>query len=275
MGATNLVTKQTQNSDEHLDTLLAELNLDEDVIVESSATADKELIIHEPDMVAAVDTVDDTNLDAEAFGYVEDAPVAAVAEAPLVDTKPAKKAKAPKEPKEPKEPKAAKVKAEPKAPKAPVERKHYSSKVERLTDKLGATLGDNIVLEVADAMLTGDALQTKQAATLATIMSSGKKVQNRQTFIIEFVSGKSAKLNNVITTALQVLKKHGSINMSADGEFYKALIAKPYSVNAAKAMGGNTVLAMKTLKMLKEEGGKFVANPNSLIMTKLASMGVY
>lgn len=272
MGATNLVTKQTQNSDEHLDTLLAELNLDEDVIVESSATADKELIIHEPDMVAAVDTVDDTNLGAEAFGYVEDAPVAAVAEAPLVDAKPAKKAKAPKEPKAPK---AAKVKAEPKAPKVPVERKHYSSKVERLTDKLGATLGDNIVLEVADAMLTGDALQTKQAETLATIMSSGKKVQNRQTFIIEFVSGKSAKLNNVITTALQVLKKHGSINMSADGEFYKALIAKPYSVNAAKAMGGNTVLAMKTLKMLKEEGGKFVANPNSLIMTKLASMGVY
>lgn len=150
----------------------------------------------------------------------------------------------------------------------------YSSKVARLTDKLGEKIGDFTVLEIADAMLDGDALRLKQAETLAIINTSGVKVQNRQVFILEYIAGKSAKLNNVIQSAIAILSKDGFISMGAEGNLYKALVAKPYSVNAAKAMGGNTLLALKSLKVIISDAGNWVANPNSLILAKLKSMGV-
>lgn len=278
MGATNQmqVTQPMLDSDTHIDDLLADLELDAiegigggDIIMDHMTPITADPIIHEPDVIMAIDE-GSADLGSEAFGYVTETAPTVTEDASVV--KPAKKAKAVKAAKLPKAPKEPKVAAE---PKAPVVRKHYANKVDRLQDKLGDTLGDNIVLELSDATLTGADLQKKQAETLATIMSSGKKVQNRQTFIIEYVSGKSAKLNNVITTALQTLKTQGSISMGVEDHFHKTLLAKPYSVNAAKAMGNNSILAMKTLKMIKEEGGKLVANPNSLIMAKLTAMGTF
>lgn len=261
MGAIQAKNDVQGNND--LDALLADLNLlpDEVTIEAEPVTTDDAHAL--PVDVVALNPDDETITDL--MGDLSVDPAEVVAE----PAKPAKKAKAEKKAKAPTEPKEPKVKAE------AVPRKHYSSKVERITDKLGASLGDFTVLELADAMLEGDALKAKQQQTLDIIKGSGKKVQNRQTFILEFIAGKSAKLNGVIQTAVAILAKDGEIVTGVEGNFHKALLAKPYSPNAAKAMGGNTILALKLLKMVNVgEGGKLVANPNSLVLAKLNSMGV-
>lgn len=261
MGA--IQEKNAVQGDADLNALLADLNLlPDEITVQAEPPQEVEETVALPVDVVALspDIPEGDGIDNAESTETIVTPVPAV---------PAKKAKADKKAKAPAEPKEPKVKAE------AVPRKHYSSKVERITDKLGASLGDFTVLELADAMLEGDALKAKQQETLDIIKNSGKKVQNRQAFILEFIAGKSANLNGVIKTAVAILAKDGEIVTGVEGNFHKALLAKPYSPNAAKAMGGNTLLALKLLKMVNVgEGGKLVANPNSLVLAKLNSMGV-
>lgn len=155
---------------------------------------------------------------------------------------------------------------------APV-RKHYATKVERVTDKLGAQLGDYTVLTLSDAALTGDELAAKQAETLAILNEAGVKVQNRMTLLLEFVAGKQANLNEVIGRAFKVLHAEGHITVGEKGNFHQNLLAKPYSVSAARAMGNNTLAAMRDFKVIaKDADGKYVANPESLILMKVNAM---
>lgn len=184
---------------------------------------------------------------------------------PVVETK-AEKPKKEKKAKAPKEPKP------PKAPKAPAVRKHYASKTERVTDKLGESLGDYMVLEISDAALVGDDLKAKQQETLDTLKDASVKVQNRMTFLIEFAAGKSAKLNDIATKALQLLKKDGKITTGESGNLHLALVEK-YQKHSALAMGGNTINAMKSLKMIVQgEKGEYVANPGSLYLATINPM---
>lgn len=199
--------------------------------------------------------------------------------APVVVEKPQKTKKESKgktaQPKAPKEKKVAEPKApeEPKTKKEAPVRKHYASKTERLNDKLGTSLGDYTVLEVSDATLEGNALKTKQDETLATLKGAGVKVQNRMTFMIEFAAGKTAKLNGVIVTAFKLLASEGKITVGENGNLHKALIKHPYSPTAARAMGGNTLLAMKLLKVVVPgEKGEYLPNPESLYRIKINSM---
>lgn len=171
------------------------------------------------------------------------------------------------------EEKAAKRAAEKAEKPAPVPRKHYASKVERVTDKLGETLGDYTVLTLSDAALAGDELAAKQAETLEILKGAGVKVQNRMTMLLEFVAGKSSKLNEVIDRAFKLLKTDGHITVGEKGNFHQNLLAKPYSVAAARAMGNNTLAAMRDFKVIaKDAEGKYVANPESLILMKINGM---
>lgn len=171
------------------------------------------------------------------------------------------------------EEKAAKRAAEKAAKPAPVPRKHYASKVERVTDKLGEHLGDYTVLTLSDAALTGDELKAKQQETLDVLKVAGVKVQNRMTLLLEFVAGKQSKLNEVIQRAFTLLHKDGHLTVGEKGNFHQNLLAKPYSAAAARAMGNNTLAAMRDFKVIaKDAEGKYVANPESLILMKVNGM---
>lgn len=257
MGATQRVQEVTSNLE--MDALLADLNLGEadEIMSEKEPEFEDDSL---DEVVAELEAEEADKSKPSSFILPKEAKVTLLEPAAM----PAKEA-------------VAKVVKPPKEPKAKAEsipRKHYASKLERISDKLGDKLGEYTVLELADAMLVGTELAAKQQETLAIVKASGTKVQNRQTFIFEFIAGKSAKLNGVIQTALTILSKDGYIAMGIEGNLYKALIAKPYSPNAAKAMGGNTVLALKSLKVVIDEAGKLVANPNSLILAKFKAMGV-
>ncbi|KVH56779.1 hypothetical protein WS89_22640 [Burkholderia sp. MSMB1072] len=155
-------------------------------------------------------------------------------------------------------------------------RVHYANKLDRIKARHGDNLGNYLVLEVADAELEGDALKAKQDETLAIIDGMGMKVKNRASLLIDWVSGKAAKPNEILKRALDVLVADGKITTGENGNLHKNLIAKPYSVSAARSMGRNTVTLMEKLKMLMPSGekGAFSPNPESLLlMAALAKHG--
>lgn len=155
-----------------------------------------------------------------------------------------------------------------------VPRKHYSDKVERLKDRMGASLGEYMVLTAADAMVEDEAaLQATMDATLQIIRDMNSKEKNRASGFIEFLSGKKAKLNNVLERVLSVLERDGYVQTGNEGNVFKDLLSRPYSPASARAMGGNTISMFADLKVILAEGkGRFVANPDSLLLAKAKSM---
>ncbi|MGV2866382.1 hypothetical protein [Achromobacter sp. AGC39] len=233
-----------ENSELALEALLQDLGGDAEILLtEDDATSPvvPEMPAIEPLVMAS----------AEPTPEVETTPEAAAPEAADVEEPAAKKA--------------------PKAPAAP--RKHYANKVERITDKLGADLGDYIVLEMADAVLEGAELQAKQNETLEAIKAAGVKVQNRITFVLEFMAGRSAKLNDVLTLAFKLLKEEGSITVGDEGNLISGLVAAGKKISSARAMGNNTIAALRTLKVMsKDADGRYVPNAESLVLAKMNSM---
>lgn len=164
---------------------------------------------------------------------------------------------------------------EAKPEKVRVPRKHYTNKAERIKDRLGDSLGEYTVLTLDDAAaaLDEDALKAKMDDTMSLIAGMSKKKQNRAGFLLEFVSGKKATLNNVMAIALKKLSEDGALTTGKEGNYLTALLAVPYSPAAARAMGGNTVAVLEDLKLIVPDGkGKYVANPESLLLAKVNEM---
>lgn len=152
-------------------------------------------------------------------------------------------------------------------------RKHYSDKVERLKDRVGTDLASYTVLTAADAGVTDEDVVKAMNDTLDIIRKMNKKEQTRAGFLIEFMAGKKAKLNEVLHRALDVLKTEGFISTGKDGNVFTNLLARPYSPAAARAMGGNTVAMFADLKLIVPDGKqRYVANPESLVLAKVRAM---
>ncbi|WP_087670343.1 hypothetical protein [Caballeronia humi] len=156
------------------------------------------------------------------------------------------------------------------AAKARSQRVHYANKTDRIKARLGTNLGNYLVLvlEIADADLEGDALKAKQVETLAVIDAMSVKVKNSASILLDFLSGKTAKPNEILERALDVLAADGKITTGDNGNLHKNLIAKPYSPSAARAMGRNTVTIMQKTKMIVAGAnkGEFLPNPKSLFL---------
>jgi hypothetical protein len=153
------------------------------------------------------------------------------------------------------------------AKKVRTPRTHYQNKTDRIKARLGSSLGDYLVLEIADAELEGDALKAKQDETLAVIDAMSVKVKNRASLLMDWLSGKTNKPNEIFKRALDVLAADGKIQTGDNGNLHKNLLSKPYSPSAARAMGRNTVTVMEKTKMIVQTGkGEFAPNPNSLFL---------
>lgn len=285
---------------QQLAALLTELNLDDDEIIEPaepSVTTDELGQVSLSDAIADLEREDqlealyaeaDAQKAAEAAQKEQEElfdpsagidPTLLLGTPPVEETpKPTKKAAKPKvkaEPKVKQKKEAAKpeVKTEEQpAPqpevKKPEPRKHYASKVERLNDRMGDRLNEYSVLEIDDAEKDVAALREYLNKTMK---AAGVKVQNRMGFFVEYVSGRSQNLNSVCADAVRVLLKDGKITTGDKGNLHKLLLGR-YSVASAKAMGGNTILAMQKLKMIVGEKGNWMPNPDSLYLMKLKGM---
>ncbi len=249
--------------DDSLDSLLGELA--------AAETAPEP--VAEP--VAIAPTADTTGSDLDGLLEALTTPSSEVpAEAPAAPAKAQGKGKGSKTPKtqpavakeaqEQPKPEAANDEAEkPEAEKKERQaRIFFAKKTDRIMHKLGDKLAEYTLLELPEGDLTDEVIEAEKKATLAMIDKLGVKPQQRATFIIEFVAGKSATLNAVIAEAFKLLHTEGKVEMGNDGNLWKALSAR-YSAGSARAMGGNTLIAMKALKVLNEDGKTL--NPKSLI----------
>lgn len=244
-------------SDMALDDLIASLTEPDEVLV-STTTSEEPVVISDAMLDAAVSGAEATEIMVNS-AVVGDADAAGVPTGDTCDviTESVAEGTAPE----------AKVK------KTPTPRKHYTDKTERLKDKLGAGLSEYSVLTLADAGVTDEELVAKMEETMGVIKAMNKKKQTRAVVLIEYLAGKKATLNEVIARAARLLLSQGYLTTGNDGNLFKDLIARPYSPGAARAMGGNTISMMADLKLVTQDGkGKYVANPESLLLMKLQSM---
>lgn len=169
------------------------------------------------------------------------------------------------------EPAADPAAAAPKPAKIP--RIHFANKIDRIKHRLGEELGDYLVLELADAELTDDALSEKQAETMVLLESMNVKEKNRANFLFDFMAEKKADLNGVMETAFRLLAADGELTTGDNGNLHQKLLAKPYAPGSARATGRNTVNVMERLKVIvKSEKQKFLPNPNSVILMKVNAL---
>jgi hypothetical protein len=168
---------------------------------------------------------------------------------------------------------AAKPEKEKKEKRVATPRKHYTDKTERLKDKLGSSLAEYSVLTLADAEVTEAELGAVMETTMVIIRSMSGKAQNWAVKLIENLSGKKSSMSEVTARIFKLLQKDGFISTGMTGNLYLDLIAKPYSPGAARAMGSNNLAMMTHLKIIQADGkGRFVANPDSLLLMKANSM---
>jgi hypothetical protein len=198
-------------------------------------------------------------------------------EAPVVTEADKPKTKKVREPKKAGEPKKAK---EPKEPKKMKERMptYVSNKPsEVLNARIGGKTDEMLLLEVGDIELAPDVLKKKQADLLTLLNtrpgtggtgSTQKKVAEKIVMLFDWMA-KGGKLNEVIRRAFEVLASDGEIISGDKGNLHAALLAKPYSVGTCRAQAGQIFAMFQMLKIVnKVEKGRFVANPDSLILMK-------
>lgn len=252
---------------EDLDALLADLGLHAEEVVEAAPAADEVMVLDAAlpvaeegetaaDLEAAVSGAETAELMSAAAtedGIDGSAPTGAASEliAETEGAAPAKKASTP--------------------------RVRYTDKVERLKARVGDKLAEYSVLTTADVMSadTDEALDAVMERTMDIVKAMNKKVGNRGVGFIEWLAGKKASLNNVIERALKLLSEDGYLQTGEEGNLMKNLLARPYSLASARAMGGNTIVMLKDLKVilpLEGHKGRFVPNHDSLLLMKACSL---
>lgn len=138
----------------------------------------------------------------------------------------------------------------------------FAKKTDRLRHRLGDKIAEYTLRELPDTdELTDEMVMAEKDACLAEIDALGVKPQNRATMIVEYLAGKTATLNSVIADAFKLLHAEGKVEMGVSGNLLKVLASR-YSSGSARAMGGNTLIAMRTLKIIDANGA---LNPRSLI----------
>lgn len=252
---------------EDLDALLADLGLHAEEVVEAAPAADEVMVLDAAlpvaeegetaaDLEAAVSGAETAELMSAAAtedGIDGSAPTGAASEL-IAETE----AAAPEK-------------------KAATPRVRYTDKVERLKARVGDKLAEYSVLTTADVMSadTDEALNAVMDRTMDIVKAMNKKVGNRGVGFIEWLAGKKTSLNNVIERALKLLGEDGYLQTGEEGNLMKNLLARPYSLASARAMGGNTVVMLVQLKVilpLEGHKGRFVANDDSLLLMKARSL---
>ena len=151
-----------------------------------------------------------------------------------------------------------------------------STKSTVLQYRLGEKAQDYLILEDSDALLDEDGLKAKNAAVLKSIDDcTQKKVQEKAVMLFTWVKN-GGKLNEVMARTMKVLARDGYITTGDKGNLHAELLSKPYSVGTARAQSGQMVTMLPMLHIAeKQQRGKLVANPHSMILAKaIAELGL-
>jgi hypothetical protein len=269
----NIALTATETGDDTLDALMAEL----DGIANPALAGDEIVLTAEGDdlglaettleaAVAGAELSESYDIEASKDAAVEKL-LDAVAPAAATETEKERAKRIAAEEKEKKRlEREAKKAADADRPKTP--RVFYGKdKVKRLMDRGVAT-----VLLTSDLELTGDDLAAKQKEVLDIVAASSVKVKNRTSNILEFVTGKTATLNNVIRVIFKLAYNDGEVTTGEkDGSMFKTLL-ECYERGTVRSAGNNSIAALKALKVLNEAGpARYVPNPDSALFPIIAA----
>lgn len=158
-------------------------------------------------------------------------------------------------------------------PEKPAEPKIYwgKNKLGRLEHRLGENVDNVMLFDIND----GDLDEADRAALIAGNKTYFKtlpvKVQDQSTSILEFVGGRSYRMNPSVDITVRLLGKAKVLTAGDKGNLYLRL-RDLYSIGSARSMGGATILALKALEIVKMTGvGTFTPNPNSALLALLSA----
>lgn len=140
-------------------------------------------------------------------------------------------------------------------------------KSEALSKALGAKLNDYLALTMQNAELPADDLKAVIDAKLGEIDALPIKIQEK---VVNFYAHLSngASLSNYTKIAVDILVKQGEITSKALRDAY---IARPYSVGTANSQCTQLMKVLQVLELARKDGGKLVANPDSLLLPMLSA----
>jgi hypothetical protein len=144
-------------------------------------------------------------------------------------------------------------------------------KIGRLEAGLGPNLAQMLLLDVADAELTGEALAAKVAENRAMFKTLAVKVQNRATNIIELCARKTNRINPATDMVIRLLSKDGFLTTGDKGNMHTRMCASGYKPDAARAMGNSTLGMLRALKIVTgTDKGRYEPNQDSAILALLS-----
>jgi len=172
---------------------------------------------------------------------------------------------------------------EPKAPKEPKERSalrdHFATPSQKVAAHLGDAKGEYLLLNMDDAMLEGEALVERQASIAAMLDDKNPKTwklaqkEKEKAVMLFGYLKKGGQLNEVMRRAFTLLINEGELTSGDKGNLQQDLLKKPYSIGTARSQANQMFGLFQALEIVtKSEKGKFVANPDSLILAKVKGM---
>lgn len=141
---------------------------------------------------------------------------------------------------------------------------------EKITYRLGEKAGEYLLLETADAALSGEELKKRQEELLKSFDATRQiKVKEKMVQLFGYLSN-GGKLNEVMRRAFLVLLRDDELTSGDKGNLHKDLLAKPYSVGTARAQAGQIFSLFPLLKIVKKnENGIYMPNPDSVILQQM------
>jgi hypothetical protein len=156
---------------------------------------------------------------------------------------------------------------------APVKRIFFGkNKLGRLQHKLGDNLGKFFILDTEDAELEGEALEAKIAENKEAFKKLAVKIQYLATGLIEFTSGRTGRLNPMMTAVLRLLAKERVLVSGDKGNVHQRLISVPYSVATARAQGNGAITTLRALGVIVPGTAKqeWVPNERSVFLARIS-----
>lgn len=140
-------------------------------------------------------------------------------------------------------------------------------KSEALVKALSGKLVDYLSLTMTNASLPAEDLEKVIEAKLIEIDGLPVKIQEK---VVNFYAHLSngAALSNYTKIAVDMLAKTGEITSKGLRDAY---IARPYSVGTANSQCTQLMRVLQVLELAKKDGGKLVANPDSLLLPMLSA----
>lgn len=144
------------------------------------------------------------------------------------------------------------------------EKKEVTTKTKEETRKENEKILSVVTDETLQAQCEAEIVKIETEIKAGSFFTQ-KKVEEKTKHFFKTLRG-GAPINMVVRIALEVIKRDGYIECGHQGNLYKALLEKPYSVGTANAQSGQIIDMFPRIGLMIREGKILNVNPKSKIL---------